>query len=62
MSEEACDAVAALPEAEESPEGGAVKSRGKRSIIVAPERQEMVKDGVRYCRDANGRWRRVFTF
>lgn len=39
---------------------GEVKSRAKRNIIGAPELPVEVEiDGVRYRRDAIGRWRQV---
>lgn len=41
-------------------DGSKIKSRVKRNIITVPERTgEIEKNGTRYRRDANGRWRPV---
>lgn len=41
-------------------DGSEIKRRVKRNIITVPERTvEIERNGTRYRRDANGRWRPV---
>lgn len=42
-------------------DGSEIKRRTKRNIIIAPEWSsvEIERNGTKYCRDTNGRWRPV---
>lgn len=51
---------AILPtETPDTEDGSEIKSRVKRNIITVPERpsEDVERDGKRYRRDRNGRWR-----
>lgn len=40
-------------------DGSEIKNRIKRNIIAVPEQNEIERDGTKYRRDMNGRWKPV---